>query len=1020
MIANKRAWLLASTMITGAALAAASAQAQVTPATAAAQNPASTVGEVVVTGSRIPTPNLTSASPVSVVTSQEIRLEGTTNVETLLNNLPQVSPSFGLTSDNGTTGEATVDLRGLGSKRTLVLVDGKRLMPGDPLNPVPNLDNIPSALVDRVDVLTGGASAVYGSDAVSGVVNFIMKKDFQGLRLDAQYGAYNYQNGNPDNVDAAMASGIGFNGVPLHEPTGDFWGGYSWDVTAILGVNAPDGKGNVTAYAEYRHIDPITQGQLDYGYCELATTSYAKPNVYDTHYCSGSSNSQYGKFTPASSFAGASGTFADNPNGSNAFVPFKGAYDFNFAPYQYQLSENERYSAGYFAHYDFNDHFQVYSDFMFARNETEGQLGPSGLFSGPLYNINCNNPLLTAGGVGPGTQAYDLCGVNAGTPAIAQALIGYRFANVSGAALPRDYDYVHEAFKIDIGFKGSIIDGWSYDAYVQYGRSDFDEVVTGQLSTIAIQNALEVNPNGTCFVGGNCVPLNIFSSNGVTTAMANYLSAPGIETGFTAEQIAEVDIVGDLSKYGLKSPFSNDGVGVAFGADYRGERLGLQVDALTAAGDISGSGGPTPPANGGYNVKEVYGEIRVPIAQDQPFFKQLEVDAGYRYSNYTSAGGTNTYKVTGEWAPIADVKFRGGYNRAVRAPNIVELFTPQTPGLFSGNDPCAGVIATTNSKYAGCLASGATAAQLAAGSIPQCPAGQCGAIGGGNPALRPETADTYTGGVVLQPHWVPGLTLSIDYFDIKVSGVIEGGLGGPAVELSQCIDTASPLYCSLVKRDPQFGSIWAEGGAVEAININAGELTTKGWDFDFNYRVRLADYMGMPEGLGSVTFNYVGTLTNSLTDTPVPGGGSYNCAGYFGVVCGQPTPKWRSKLRVTWAPSEFPITVSLQWRYIGSANLDINDLANPFFAGAGIGGGILDTAEAHIGSFNYFDVSGTWRIRDKLTLRYGVNNIFATAPPVLSTGYPAISSLPFGNGNTYPNVYDSLGRQIFVGITADF
>jgi outer membrane receptor protein involved in Fe transport len=1033
--ANKRARLLSSTMITGVALATASAvYAQTAPA-----GDTSSVTEVVVTGSRIPTPNLTSSSPVAVVTSQEIRLEGTTNVETLLNNLPQVSADFGLTSDNGTSGEATVDLRGLGSKRTLVLVDGRRLMPGDPLNPVPNLDNIPAALVDRVDVLTGGASATYGSDAISGVVNFIMKKDFVGVRLDAQYGIYDYPNDNTAGIDQTLATGIFNNNVGISHPNSPFWGGRTWDITAILGVNAPDGKGNITAYAEYRHVDPITQGQLDYGRCEVETESFATPLVYDTHYCAGSSNSAYGKFTPASSFAGVHKAQADNPNGTNTFIPFNSSLYYNFAPYQYQLSENERYSAGYFAHYDIDNHFQVYSDFMFARSETQGQLGPSGLFQ-DIYNVNCNNPLLTAGGIGVGSQAYDLCGVNAGTATIAQAAIGYRFANVSGSAVPRDYDYVHEAYKVDIGMKGDIVKGWSYDVYAQYGESDFNEQIRGQLSKTSIQNALEVNPDGTCFVGGNCVPLNIFNINGVTTAQAAYLSAPGLEIGYTREQVVEANISGDLGVYGIKSPFAKDGIGVAFGADYRGEHLGLTTDALTASGDISGSGGATPPANGGYDVKELYAEIRVPIAQDIPFFQNLEVGGGYRYSEYSQAGETNTYKVTGEWAPISDVKFRGSYNRAVRAPNVVELFTPQTPGLFSGNDPCAAnpnsgaanPILPGNALYAGCLASfnslissgKLTTAQaealLAAGTIPACAAAQCNQIGGGNPNLKPEVANTYSGGVVLQPHWVPGLSFTIDYFRIKVTGVIETGLGGAAIELSQCTSTANPLYCNLVQRDPEFGSIAINGGAVLATNVNAGALQTSGFDFDFNYRVHFKDYFNLPDW-GSLTFNYVATYTTEFLNTPIVGQGTYNCVGLYGAVCGTPTPYFRSKLRVTWQPADWPITLSGQWRYIGGVGLDANHLNDPFFAGNVPQNdptvASYDTIDARIPAFSYFDVTMTWKVKDKITFRAGVNNILAKDPPIVGSSY---TPLPFGNGNTFPNVYDSLGRQIFVGVTADF
>jgi outer membrane receptor protein involved in Fe transport len=1024
---NRRVSLFASSMITSVALiAAGSVHAQVSPAQAAAAQAAtggnaSTVGEVVITGSRIPQPNLTSASPVSVVTNTEIKLEGTTNIETLLNNLPMVSPDFGLTSDNGTVGGANVDLRGLGSKRTLVLIDGKRLQPGDPLIPVPDLDIIPAALVDRIDVLTGGASAVYGSDAVAGVVNFIMRKDFEGVRLDAQYGIYDYNN-NSATAAGVLANGLAGDGVPITgAPHGTVFDGSSWDVTALIGANAPDGKGNITAYAEYRHVDPILQSARDYSYCALATTNGAAPfsgaSPYNTHLCLGSSNSAYGKFEPTTGPSVGS-TFANNPNGTNSFVPYTGALDYNFAPDQYLQSENQRYSAGFFAHYDVNKYITAYSDFMFASNDTQGQLGPSGLFDSTVYNINCNNPLLTAGGTGPGSQAAALCGANAGTSALASTLIGYRFADVSGAALPRDYDYLHQMFKIDVGMKGDLGGGWSYDVYAQYGYTRFNETITGQMSIPNIQNALEVNPNGTCFVGGSCVPLNIFQVGGVTTAMANYLSAPGLEVGYTQEQIVEADIVGDLGHYGIKSPFAKDGFGVAFGADYRGDQLGLTVDALTAAGDISGSGGATPPANGGYTVKELYGELRMPLVQDMPFFRLLEVDGGYRFSSYSTAGNTNTYKITGQWSPVEDVLLRGGFNRAVRAPNVVELFTPQTFNLFSGNDPCAGKVITPGSaNYAGCIASGATPAQLASGSIPTCPAGQCQEVVGGNPALKPEESNTYTAGIVLTPHWVRGLSLSVDYFNIDVQNVIETGLGGAAVELSQCVATSNPIYCDEVHRDPILGSIFANGGEVSATNINAGALQTDGVDVEFNYRFKFSDFFHLPDW-GGLNINYVGTYTFSLTNTPIAGGGSFNCAGYYGAVCGTPTPLWRSKLRVTWTPPSLPITLSAQWRYLGGVDLDLNS-SNPFM---GIYGNLPDTVpgEAHIPAYSYFDISGTWRVKDKLVFRWGINNLLQKNPPVLDTENLGVSALPFGNANTYPNVYDSLGRELFVGVTADF
>jgi outer membrane receptor protein involved in Fe transport len=851
-----------------------------------------------------------------------------------------------------------------------------------------------------------------------------MKKDFVGVRLDAQYSFY--QDNNDDAaVDAVLAQGIGGNGIPLNGPHGSTVGGGAWDVTAIVGVNAPDGKGNITAYVGYRHVDPILSATRDYAYCEIGTIASGSAtingrSVYDTHLCFGSANSAYGRFIPLSGpNAALDAVFADNPDGAKSFVPYSPAYDYNFAPTQYSQSENNRYSGGYFAHYDLNKYISLYSNFMFSDNETVGQLGPSGLFADTPYYVNCNNPLMSP------SQAAALCGAAAGTAAIAQTLIGYRFADVAGAVLPRGYDYVHDSFLVNLGAKGTLGGGWSYDAYLQEGYTLFNETIIGQYSQTAIQDALLVNPGpgggiagATCQSGGACVPLNVFQIGGITPAMANSLAVSGIEDGFTQEQVAELDVVGDLGHYGIRSPWATEGIGIALGADYRQESLGLQVDPLTASGDIAGSGGPTHPASGQYDIKELYGELRVPILQNKPFARLLQFEGGYRLSDYsTAAGATQSYKLSGEWAPTEDIRLRGGYNVAVRAPNIVELHTPQTPGLYTGDDPCAGrIIAPGSANYAGCLASGATPAQLASGII-DCPAGQCGILTGGNPNLKPETADTYTAGLVITPRWVPGLSLTIDYYNIKVTNIIEEGLGGASVELSQCVSTLNPLYCGFIKRDPILGTIWANGGLVESINVNAGSLQTTGFDLEFNYRFRFTDFH-LPD-LGSLTVNFVGGYVSSLTNTPIPGAGSFNCAGLYGAVCGEPTPKWRSKLRLTWTAPSWPVTVSLQWRYLGAVAVDINS-NNPLLQGGDACCYDTLAGEAVIPQYSYFDLSGTWRFMNRYTVRAGINNILDNRPPVIDTGILGLSGLPFGNGNAYPNGYDSLGRELFIGLTADF
>ena len=994
--------LLASSMICGAALtglSATQAAAQTAPAAG------SEVQEIVVTGSRIPSPNLTSVSPVTAVTQEELKLQGTTNVETLLNNLPQVFADFGGGVSNGATGTATVNLRGLGNTRTLVLVDGRRLMPGDPALPVADLNAIPASLVERVDVLTGGASAVYGSDAVGGVVNFIMQKNFEGVRIDGQYGFAQHKN------DSSLArSVIKTAPFPIPLPDDNVIDGETSEITIALGVNAPDGKGNITAYAGYRHIEPILQSQRDYSVCSLATTSGAQPSIYDTRVCAGSSNSAFGRFINPNTGGGVS----VNPNGTQTFVPFTNALRFNYAPQNYYQRPDDRYTAGFFAHYDFNDMFQVYSDLLFADDHTRAQIASSGFFIGTGSNgtstigINCNNPLMTV------AQQNQLCGAAGGTSAVIQNSLGFRFAGI-----PRSDDLRHTAYRIDLGVRGQLAEGWNYDGYIQYGTTIYNEHYEGDVSVSKAQNALLVNPaTGDCFVDDanpnpttGCVPLNIFRAGGLTPAALAYVITPGFKSGETTERVANFSVTGDLGPQGFKSPLANDGVGVALGAEYRRESLSLIVDQEFASGDLSGQGGPTLGNHGSFDVYELFGEARLPLMQDQPLAKDLTVELGYRFSDYnTAANTTHTYKFGVNWSPVDDIKLRASYNRAVRAPNVVELFTPQGVGLFGGSDPCA----NRGASLAACVASGATAAQYNAG-IQQCPAAQCTALLGGNPNLKAEESDTYTVGVVLQPRWFPGFNFTADYFDIKVSNLVSSL---PALTVSQCITSGTPAACALFHRDPSTGTIFGNQGYITAINFNTGYLKTSGVDVQANYRTQFSDW-GMGEW-GGLSLNFVGTWTKEYVTQPITGSGTYDCVGLYGVVCsagaqGGPIPEWRHKMRVTWT-TPWPVTLSASWRYISGVDFDANQ-TNPFLADPF---GRTDIPDAHIKAYSYLDLSGTWKVRDAVTLRAGVNNVLDKDPPFLdSNNFPA-SGPPFGNGNTYPGTYDALGRTIFFGLTADF
>ncbi len=970
----------------------------------------STVQELVVTGSRIPSPNLTSVSPITAVTNQDFKITGSTDAIDLLNQLPQVSVGNGLNNTpnplSGSGGFTTIDLRNLGTVRTLVLQDGKRLMPGDPTlgGEAADLDTIPQALISRVDLVTGGASAVYGSDAIAGVVNFIMKHDFEGVEVDAQFSGDTHNNGN-NLIPGLAAKALPSLGV-VNVPRGGVFDGKTYDATVTVGANTPDGKGNVTAFVEYRHEDPVTQGARDYSSCQLSQAG-------GTPSCTGSSNSNF--FNDQNTGLTYS-VFGTTPN--NAFIPRGSAVTtppsrFNANPYEYLSRGDERYLGGFFAHYQAAPWADVYSDFSFTDDRSVIHAAPSALFQ-QIFNVNCNNPLLSA------QQVATICTANGLGPTDNASLsIGRR--DIEGG--PRIYSFEHLSYKADVGVRGEIGDGWSYDVYGQFGRTQYNSSVQNDISLSKTQNALLVGgtaANPTCLgVDPACVPYNIFSDGGVTPAALGYILTSGSTSGDTQEQIVSGNITGNLGKYGMKSPYATDAVGVSFGAEYRREQLDLVPDETSLSGDLAGAGGASPPVHGAFDVKELFGEVRVPLVQDAPFIKDLTFEGGYRFSHYSSSGDTNTYKLALNYSPIPEVRFRGSYQRAVRAPNVNELFTPQliTNTSVVSSDPCsaAGSGGSATATLAQCMNTGVTAAQYGDGRDPaiggtnkvaQCPAFQCGTVLGGNPNLTPEVSKTYSVGMVLTPRdFAPGLTFSVDYFHIDVQNAISTFPINIAFQDCLTQDT----HCSLVVRQANgslFGSDIRLGGYIQGTNLNIGFIQTEGFDFETNYRFDL-DRFGLRDK-GSIAIRFNGTYTEHLNFEPIPGEGQYDCAGLYGNTCLVPTPAWKHQLRVTWN-TPWNLAVSGQWRFTSGTDLDNNQVNNPLLYA-----GRIDTLDAHIGNYSYFDLSAVLKVRPGIALRVGMNNIFDKDPPLLDDGVTGS-----GTPNTF-NTYDLLGRQVFVGFTADF
>jgi len=994
-------------MICGAAIAVAG------PALAQTGG-ADEVSEVVVTGTRIPSPNLESVSPVTAVSAAEIKATGVTRVEDMINSLPQAFAAQGSSVSNGSTGTATVSLRGLGPTRTQVLIDGRRLMPGTPnttgANLAPDINFIPSALIERVDVLTGGASAVYGADAVGGVVNFIMSRRFEGVRVDAQYGLYQHDNSSPiaDVVQAAQNKAA--NPQFFQLPKDNVRDGEMSQVTLVIGVNSPDGKGNVTAYAGYRHVEPILQGNRDYSACTLNSAA-----TFAAAGCGGS----------GTAFPARVGSFVVDPAGpGNTFRIRNAATDvYNFGPTNYYQRPDDRYVLGAFAEYEVNDWATAYADVMFMDDSSTFQIAPGGIFAG-TFSVNCANPLMSAqqkallvptAASGGGTCATNPNGTFTGT-------ISRR--NIEGGG--RQGRMQHQQYRYVIGLRGDLNDNWNYDFAMQYGRVSFSQVSTGFFRTAAINNALNVvsvNGTPTCVskVNGTdpaCVPYNIFQLGGVTRAALDYLETPSTIAGNLFERVVNFSLGGDLSDYGVKSPWANDGVGVSVGAEYRRETMDFAADFISASGQLNGAGGAAPPVNGAFDVYEVFGETRIPIVQDMAFAKNLTLELAYRYSDYSTIGTTSTYKIAGDWEPIDGLRLRGGYNRAVRAPHILELFSQNNVVLDGTQDPCAGLAASSPLVAKCSQAFGLTAAQVLA--IEKNPANQYNGMLGGNANLDPETADTYTVGFVYQPDFLPGFNFSVDYFDIKVKDFISG-IGADTI-INRCVNTLDPFFCSLVHRDAA-GSIWlSPQGYVQDTTLNTGSLSTTGFDVNVGYRTDL-DRFGIANG-GSLNFNFVGTYLDTLKTQPLPGDEAFDCAGYYGTICSvsgglsAPNPEWRHKARVSWStPFEYgewvkDVTFSLQWRHFNKVTLDAYSkdpqLNNPDLQYA---------SDKTLKARDYFDLAVSWTMRDNLNFRGGINNIFDKDPPLTGS-----SNCPTGpcNGNTWPQVYDSFGRYIFLGLTADF
>jgi iron complex outermembrane recepter protein len=950
------------------------------------------VVEVVVTGSRLSGGNAsTTASPVVVVDNEELRHQGTAQAEELLNSLPQVNS--GLTPEaNGAsvaplTGTATVDLRGIGAFRTLVLINGRRTAPGDPINPSADLNTIPTALLKRVEVLTGGASAVYGSDAVAGVVNFILDTEFTGFKADVQGGVNRASNDRTDLQNIALASGV----TPA---SGASYDGRTIDASLVWGQGFQDNNGHIQAFASYHHQQQVTGARRDYSACTLIESGNSFQCLLDN-------STANGQFISSS---GAALTL-DTANG-HAFRPIAPTDFYNPAPFQDLQRPDTRYNAGLFGSYRLSEHAQLYGEAEYMRDTTTVHYEPTatdipnptlpGSLPSISYTISCSDPQLSA------NEVAALCpGGPAGT-----ALVPIGRRNVEGGV--RTDEFRHDSYRVVLGIKGEISAPWSYDVDFVYGRVNEHETPANDFSMTRLANALNVVNNGgvaTCqsVVDGSdpsCVPYNIWQVGGVTPAALNYITGGANQSGHAQRTIVTGQVVGDLQPYGVVSPFAKKGVSVAAGAEYRDEVVQYTTDAAYSDLLVTSAVNGAPHATGSFHVSEVFAEFKVPLIQDKPYAEDFILNLSDRYAHYTPQGNVNAFGVGLEWAPVEAARLRGSINRAVRAPNAYELFKPQVQSQTALPDPCAGPLPLAYTQ-AQCAFTGVSAAQY--GHVAP---GNVNALTGGNPNLKPETADTYSYGLVLTPS--RNLFFSADYWHIKVKQYV--GNVSLGYTLPTCLSTGDPVYCSLIHRDAS-GSLSGSGasaGYVTSTALNTGSYGTSGVDFEARYALDLPHSQRL-------TFSFTGTYT---IDNPIavnPATPQFDCTGLYGFNCSgngptSPVPHWRHRFRTTWR-AWHDLELSLNWRHIGTME---SEFANPK-------SGVADPTkvfpvDSRIPAYNYFDFDASMEVTQHVDIRFGINNLTDKQPPVVGL----IASPQLINGNMVAGMYDSLGRYLFAGVTAKF
>ncbi|MGP1283842.1 MAG: TonB-dependent receptor plug domain-containing protein [Parasphingopyxis sp.] len=932
---------------------------------------------IVVTGSRLIRRDLIAPSPVTTVDAEAIAQSGDVTLEATLNEFPQLTPdTTSNTNQSGGTGVLSVDLRSLGAVRTLVLVDGRRFIPAD-VTGLTDLATIPDLLIDRVEIITGGASAVYGSDAIAGAVNFVLRRDFEGVEARYQYRTTERDDGETHKADL------------------------------LLGVNAPDGRGNLTAYGSYTTRNAVFAGNRQFSRIPLLADSTGTLQPFGSGNIPGGLIGLNSAFFPqiqGVDLVGAQATCPGpiqgirfGPNGEP--LPFCRPEDqFNYAAPNFLLRPLERYQFAAIGHYELGDRIEAYAQFFYTNKENAFQQAPEavsptsfGQRSGTILIPNADtNPLYPQ-------PLRDFFAANRGFfDADGDGIftinsVGRRFEEFG----PRNVSIGADSFGGTLGLRGDFDligeNPWRWDLFGQYQRSDVSIVRQNLLSKSRTTLGLDVvvvNGQPQCRIDLlGCVPVNIFGTATLTPEMAEFLSVNTRTDDRFTRSVVGASVAGDV----FELPAGP--VSAAFGMEYRDETFRTVPDETALSGDLAATAIPPIINNGSFNLFELFGEVRIPILEGLPAIESLAIEGALRYSNYSTIDEVFTYKLGIDWEITDWIRVRSSYSRAIRAPNLDELFAPPQAGFTGGVDPCVAANNPTAAQRQLCLAQGVPAAIL--------PTLDVGAsqgfnvLSGGNQNLNEESADSYTIGAVFTPPFANNLSFTIDYFDITVDDAIAN------VSAQQLVDTCfqtldeSSLACRAITRLPT-GNI----DQVAAPLLNVASRKVRGIDFTAGWRIDLPDAISLFDGGSNLDLRLVATWQLEDSTVPFEGLATVECAGFYGGPCSSDsvrlTPDFRAFFSAVY--SSGPLELRTEVKHIG--DFDLSTLAFPNENG---------TIEPE----TYVDIFGSVEVIEEFQLFAGVSNLFDNQPPVI--GFRA-----GGDTNTNVQLYDVLGRQFFFGARLSF